>query len=464
MMNVVIIGAGVAGLTLAHRLCKAGVHVVLVERENAVGGLARSLSYSNGATFDTGPHRFRTEDSKVLAFVQGILKDNYLWTNRNSKLFLFNRYLPWPLTLKSIFALPPRPLLRASLDLLLRQKARTDSFEDYIIEKYGATLYRVFFQPYTEKFLHYRCGEVHRDWAVSGISRATVDSQIDTTSLRALARSLLSPSPPQARFLYPQQGGIGAFADTLAAQLQKNGTQILLSETVAHFKEEGGRISAVRTTSGIEIPADFVFWSGSLVDLRRIGGAEESVPRLRYLSTILFNYTLNRPCPQSFQWCYFGGKDMKLDRVYLPREFNPALVPQGKDTLGVELACYEDSDTWRDPGHLDRVVETFLLKARLLDSLDCIEECKVERLRETYPLYLLNYPQQLGAFLEWVHGKWRNLTPLGRTGRFWYNNMDHSIAASLAVAERFLSDVARGAVQTGEAYAADDRHLTGRVQ
>ena len=43
-MDVVIVGAGLAGLTLARRLCREGVRAVLVEREDAVGGLARSFS------------------------------------------------------------------------------------------------------------------------------------------------------------------------------------------------------------------------------------------------------------------------------------------------------------------------------------------------------------------------------------------------------------------------------------
>ena len=47
-MQVAIIGAGIAGLTLAKQLSRAGIKTVLVERERAVGGLARSFRYDNG--------------------------------------------------------------------------------------------------------------------------------------------------------------------------------------------------------------------------------------------------------------------------------------------------------------------------------------------------------------------------------------------------------------------------------
>ena len=44
-LPVVIVGAGVAGLTLGLKLAEAGVPVVILEREKTVGGLARSFSY-----------------------------------------------------------------------------------------------------------------------------------------------------------------------------------------------------------------------------------------------------------------------------------------------------------------------------------------------------------------------------------------------------------------------------------
>jgi hypothetical protein len=150
---------------------------------------------------------------------------------------------------------------------------------------------------------------------------------------------------------------------------------------------------------------------------------------------------------------------MEVDRVSVPRNFNSKLVPPGKEALCVEIVCTEDSKTWNDPTRLDCVVETFLLRAKLLDSLDHVEEYHIERVHDTYPLYVLNYPRKLRAMFEWVHNKWKNITLIGRTARFWYNNMDHSIAASLKIGERFVEDIRKGILKEGSAYAAEDRYL-----
>ncbi len=460
---VIIVGAGVAGLTLGLKLLEGGVPVVLLEREPVVGGLARSFSYDNGATFDIGPHRFHSDSDRVKNFVFDILGDDYLWIHRNSSLFLFGKYLPWPMTLSNVLSLPFPLLARAGLDLFRRPRARTDSFEDYIIEKYGRVLYSVFFQPYTEKFLDYTCSNLHRDWAVTGIDRATIDKRVDTGSLWGVAKSVLKSNVPDTQFIYPRSGGIGVFSERLAAHITRLGGSILTSTTAAALLTEEGRITAVRTEAGETVPASHVFWSGPLDTLRAIGQAPESVPKLHYMSTVLFNYVTRTRVHPEFQWCYFGDKAMEASRACLPRCFNPALIPGNKEGICVEISCSEDAAVWRDPARLDCVVETFLLHANMLHSLEDIEDYHVEHIHDTYPLYVLNYPRKLRGVFAWAHDTWNNLSLIGRCGRFWYNNMDHSVDASLSVAEHFLADKAAGRLQDGRNYEAEDRYLEGKA-
>ena len=458
--QVVIVGAGVAGLTLADRLSAAGVRVILIECEDHVGGLARSFHYGNGATFDIGPHRFHTDDPRVQRYIEETLGDNVISIDRNSQLFLFGKYLPWPMTLRNVLALPPHMLARAGLDMLLPRKARTESFEDYIVEKYGRTLYQAFFKPYTEKFMEYTCSNLHRDWAASGINRATIDKQVKTNSLTALIRSVLFSKNPHTRFLYPKTGGIGAFCDVLAEKVKARGGRLLLSTQVTEFvAASNGQIISVVTAAGEELPADYVFWSGALDALCAAGKSPPSVPRMPYISTVLYNYLVSGHISQGFQLCYFGDADMEVDRISVPRNFNPDTVPPGKEALCIEVTCAEDSATWNEPSRYDCVIETFMLHAKLIKSLDSIEDVHVERVRRTYPLYALNYPRKLRATFRWVGEAWKNLALLGRTGRFWYNNMDHSIAASIEVADRYLRDLNKGALGASDAYSVEDRHL-----
>ena len=60
--RVLIVGAGLTGCTLAHRLAREGVETVLLERAEVPGGLIRS-EHMGGVLYEPhGSHIFHTED------------------------------------------------------------------------------------------------------------------------------------------------------------------------------------------------------------------------------------------------------------------------------------------------------------------------------------------------------------------------------------------------------------------
>ncbi len=62
--DVVIIGAGPAGLTAAYQLGKAGVASTVLEADDVVGGISRTVE-RDGWRFDIGGHRFFTKVQAV---------------------------------------------------------------------------------------------------------------------------------------------------------------------------------------------------------------------------------------------------------------------------------------------------------------------------------------------------------------------------------------------------------------
>ena len=67
-MKVIIVGAGITGLTLAYLLSKKGLDITVLEKDDSEGGLAKSYYY-NDWSIDIGPHRFHTDDSSVEEFI-----------------------------------------------------------------------------------------------------------------------------------------------------------------------------------------------------------------------------------------------------------------------------------------------------------------------------------------------------------------------------------------------------------
>ena len=69
--NVVIIGAGPAGLTMAHELLKENgneqYNVTVLEETQEIGGISKTVKY-NGNRMDIGGHRFFSKDERVMNF------------------------------------------------------------------------------------------------------------------------------------------------------------------------------------------------------------------------------------------------------------------------------------------------------------------------------------------------------------------------------------------------------------
>ena len=62
---VVILGAGLAGLTAANFLHRQGIPVILFEAGNKIAGLAQSFHDEDGFTYDFGAHFRHTAEISV---------------------------------------------------------------------------------------------------------------------------------------------------------------------------------------------------------------------------------------------------------------------------------------------------------------------------------------------------------------------------------------------------------------
>lgn len=425
----VIVGGGVAGLTLALCLARAGRRVTVLEQESVIGGLARSYRYDD-YLFDVGPHRFFTEESEVTAFIADVLGDDTLLIPRSSAVFMSGRFVEWPLTLAAVFAIKPRLLAKVFFDMVRRKKKGSATFDDYIVGCYGQTLYELFFKPYTEKFLGIPCSDTDREWAIAGIDRATIDKHVGVQDLFALAGSLLRRQAP-LQFLYPRSGGIGVFVEKLAADIAAAGGEVRINAGVVGLTLTGDTITAVTTQTG-QYPCDQVVWTGSLRGLATCIGV--APPPVEYLSLLLYNYRLTVPCPVPYQWCYFGEAQIPFNRLSFPTSFNPVSAPAGCSGLCVEVTCRTGDALWNDPLAREQVIRRTLLDHGLIPSPDTVSGVAVERVAEAYPVYRSGYREKVNSFIRGLPVS--NLILSGRTGGFWYNNMDNSISEALQLAKR----------------------------
>lgn len=431
-----MVGAGAAGLTLGYHLCKAGLPVTLLEKEAQVGGLARSFRYDEWS-FDIGPHRFYSANPKVKNFLTDILGSGFITIPRSSAVHFMGKYHEWPLRLETIFKLPPWVAARAGLDMIRKVRiAEAPSFENYILRKYGRTLYQTFFKDYTEKFLGVDAARTHRDWARTGVERATIDEKTDTASLLSIFKLMLLPKPAELHFWYPPRG-VHTFWEKCAEKIRGMGGELYTGTAPSRLETRGDRVTHV-VVGDRAIPVAALVWSGPIPELCRLLGLEE--PALEYRSHVLYNVLLKEPPNHTWQWIYYGAPEISFSRISNPATFSPETVPRGRGGLCVELTCQEGDELWRDPERVRRQVVADLVKVRAIRSEKQIEAIKIERVPKSYPIYHIDYPQRLQAARRAIK-QFTNVRLLGRTGKFWYNNMDHSIEDAFTRASELLGVV-----------------------
>src|SRR5688572_19912450 len=94
--EVLILGAGPAGLAAAWTLAAAGTPARTLEASDAVGGLARSWTFE-GHRVDLGPHRFFTKTGVVNRLWEEALGPELVQVDRLTRIYYRNRFFYYPL-------------------------------------------------------------------------------------------------------------------------------------------------------------------------------------------------------------------------------------------------------------------------------------------------------------------------------------------------------------------------------
>jgi len=433
--SVLVVGAGICGLTAAHLLAKAGRRVTLLEKLDRVGGLARSFQYGD-YIFDIGPHRFHTANQQIGAYIKEVLGEDGVYFPRRSSVYFKGRYYPWPIRPQSLAYFPKAIGAHAAFDLMVNplRKYEGDTFETYVLRQYGPTIYKHFFHHYSQKFLKIHPQDTHADWARTGINRAIIDDKVKMNNLGQVVQSVFAnATKPDLNFLYPRLG-MQSWCYKAADAFQKCGGELLTGVDDVSIRYDRDRITEVRAQGRTWKPAT-VIWTGSPIQISQLLDLPQ--PQLEFLAIIMYYIELRAIPPEAFQWCYFGEKDFIFNRISNNIYFSDETAPWGCCGLEVEVSCKQGDEVWNHPEALTERVVADLKKARLVCRDEEINAIHIERIPYSYPIYDLHYRERLKETQKRL-ARWKNLIMAGRTGQFWYNNMDHSIGKALSVAKKML--------------------------
>jgi protoporphyrinogen oxidase len=452
--DVVIIGAGPAGLTAAYMLTKRGVGATVLEADTVVGGISRTTE-RDGWRFDIGGHRFFTKVKPVEDLWFEILgADDFLRRPRMSRLIYRGRFYDYPLVpMKALRTLGLVEALRCGLSYLwVRVKPPKDqrTFEGFMARRFGWRLYRTFFKTYTEKVWGVPATEIQADWGAQRVKDLSlfraVWEALKPKKLRMRREKSKQVTSLIDEFNYPKYGP-GMMWERCAERVTAKGTKIVFNSQVTKLHHEDGRAVAV-TAETDGVPTRYrcthvissMPISGLVLSMEPPPPPEvQSAARgLAYRDFMTVALVVPQDAGFPDNWIYVHDPEVEVGRIQNFGSWSPYLVKDGRTCLGLEYFVNEGDEMWTKPD--DQLVEQ---AKRELQSLGLVDAARVEagyvvRMPKAYPMYDGTYKANVEVMRRWLDQAVPNVFPVGRNGMHKYNNQDHSMYTAMLSVENIF--------------------------
>lgn len=373
LKKIVIIGAGISGLSIAWGLCdKKDFELTILEAGLDIGGLSRTIEHNN-LLFDIGPHRFSPQLPKAVRFVKGLLAKDLL-KKQNTHGVYFNGILyNYPPGFKDflhgsslkntfIFGLDwTYARFLSSINRILGPK-KDESFKDILYRQFGKSFCDYVIFPMISKV-----------WGTKDLSSQFANIRfLQPTLTRIISRVFFRNIHANDNVFYYPRNGYGEISERIGEYLRKN-KNILL--------ELSANIESIEAKS----------LNGPFKVLYTQGSARKTIEADILVSTIsnknLFGYLsktnlvnplaghIDKFVSRTLRLGIFAIKDFHLtDRVIIFPEakfifnrisemnlFSNLNYPEGQAILMVDVIC--------DEGSLYDVMEEGEFNKLLLDSV-----------------------------------------------------------------------------------------------
>jgi len=421
MKKIAIIGAGISGLSSAHFL-KDRYDVTVFEKDLCPGGLIKCLRI-NGNLFHTcGGHVFNSKRQDVLDWFWSIFQceTEFIKADRNSCVFIDRTdssleydIFPYPIE-NNMYLFDERIQKDFYEDLReidekcgsKRNFYEYNNFDDFLLRRFGKTLYNLYFKPYNEKIWKRDLSSIPMSWMEGKLPMPTTQEMRENNMNKIAEKSFV-----HSFFWYEKYNGSQYIANKLA-----DGLNIKYGSIISSITKKGNKWIIF----GEEF--DKVVYCGNVKDMINVIHGVNLASFVNDVESLDYHGTTAVFCEidaNPYSWIYQPSRRHKSHRIICTGNFSPT----------------NNDDTMASKGRISATIE-------FTDSLeikDIINELGKIPLNPRYLSHHYNqysYPIQnsntqkliktLKKALE-VH----NFYFTGRFADWEYYNMDVAIGAAM---------------------------------
>lgn len=452
--TVVILGAGLAGLTAANYLRSKNIPFVLYEAGNKIAGLAQSFHETDGFTYDFGAHFITNRLAKAV----GIEDKCRTVKHYAETVWLGGKSYSHPFGLMRV----PRMTVSGVASKLksFTQTQKPASAAEWFRAAYGTALADEVAIPLIEAWSGAKGKDLSPavgDGISSGIAQTLWLKLASRLTRRAVVCGYSRELPEKASVyhVYPE-GGIGTLCQKLAEGLDDF---IKLDSPVEAILTENSKVVGVRVHGEIQ-EASAVISTAPVHVLGKITEGTDALShltRFRYRPMIFVNLRLEGRglLPDVVTWT--PENEFPFFRLTETPLSMPWLAPEGKTLITVDIGCEKDDELWQmDDDKLgDFCVEN--LQPIIPDVKQRYQGCRVLKTPIAYPIFLREYEAERLEFAQSTGIE--NLYSIGRNGEFMHIFMEDVHHRTLAKMQELIG-VFEGAKSDNNSFSTTGTQLT----
>lgn len=423
--HIIIIGAGLAGLTASYFLKKKGVSSLILEKEDYLGGLCRSFSI-NDEWFDIGGHVSFAKDKRV----RMLLENNVVYNERLADALNYKdgNWIVHPVQ-NNLYVLNTDEKIKIIEDYISRPKIDNPSnYKDWLITKYGNYFTDNYPAKYTRKY-----------WTVDPemLEPKWVKNRMYETSLHEMLYGAFEKKTKNVHYSngirYPLTGGFESFIKSLELSSNVNCKMTISSIDLKN--------KIIKTADGKNYSYDVLINTAPLPEIiKLINGVpdklKECCQKLYHTSLVLVSICVRGSLKLNYPAFYIYDEDILPSRVFSTSQYS--MVNTGYSALQAEVYFSKfkpletDIETIKNKT-ISQLLSFNLFEEKFIESVD-VKYVPYANIIFTQEIYenrrtIIDYLRENGVYSA------------GRFGLWDYLWSDQTVISSMDAVDQILKNI-----------------------
>jgi protoporphyrinogen oxidase len=431
--EIVILGAGLTGLSTAYHLEQQGFSDFSIFEKNAQpGGLLKSFQQEN-FTFDFTGHFLHINNDYFRNFLNKICGlQNFDLVTRNSAIYFDRKFTSYPFQM-NLHQLPTNIALDSIYGFINRKTniKKPKNFYEWVLKYFGIGMGKHFFYPYNSKLLSYDVKKITPSWTGRFVPQTTIQDILKVI----LQKTDKTNVGYNNQFYYPKKDGIQFLINNLVKNLNSkihlnhNAVSIdLKTKTVFFENGHQEKFNKLITTLPLNI---FL----KKINEKNNTALKNASKKLICNSVINFNLGFDVTPLTNKHWSYFPEKKYSFYRIGYWHNISPSSTPKNYSAIYGETSYLPGTKTKKQTSNLLDNSINQALKIFKLNKTNIVTQ-KILPIPHAYVVY--NFWREKN--LNKLHRKLNNLSiySIGRYGEWKYSSMQEAVLDGKKTAEQIL--------------------------